>query len=127
MAFSKDDIDIDGYIEELKMLVNQNWYHIDFSRIKNKKFLEKYSFEDQDIRDVLISLKSCDFVERKKTQDYKYKSDYLYVFKKNLCLDDLESENELDSVVEVIIYIKTSIPPGDSYKTMIVVSFHEDE
>ena len=127
MAFSKDDIDIDGYIEELKMLVNQNWYDIDFSRIKNKKFLEKYSFEDQDIRDVLISLKSCDFVERKKTQDYKYKSDYLYVFKKNLYLDDLESENELDSVVEVIIYIKTSIPPGDSYKTMIVVSFHEDE
>ncbi len=127
MNLSNNNIAIEEYLEELKILVRQDWYGIDLDRNKNKDFIEKYGLTDKNIKDILSTLEPQDFINKVETQNNKYNSDYLYIFKKKVSLDNLEYEDELDSIEEVKIYVKTAIPNGDGFKVMVVVSFHEDE
>lgn len=125
--YTKSD-NIEEYLIELRELVKLEWMEINMKRAKNKRFIEKYHLRDKDIKRILLEIESKDFVEKIKTQDFAYNSEYLYVFKKVLLLDDVEDAgDDVETEIEVNIYIKTSIPDGSKYKTMIVVSFHEDE
>lgn len=121
---------VEEYLAELKELVRLGWFDIDKDREKNGRFINKYHLRDKDIKEILLSLEADDYVEDIATQDIRYNSDRLYIFKKKVLLDNVEAEDdgENEEEIEVRVYVKTSIPEGEkNYKTMIVVSFHEDE
>lgn len=128
MKMSDEEINIEAYLEELKQLINQDWFEVDLERRKNEIFMKKYGLRSGDVKRILLGLKPEEFIERVKTENIKYNSKYLYIFKRNLILDDIENEDdESENEVEVRVYIKTSLPEGNAYKIIVVVSFHEDE
>ena len=119
---------VEEYLAELKELVRLGWYDIDLERDKNSSFINKYHLRNKDIQEILLSLESQDYVEDIATQDFRYNSERLYIFKKKVLLDNVEVDDDEEEEIEVRVYVKTSIPEGEkNYKTMIVVSFHEDE
>ena len=128
MKIPDKDANIEKYLEELKIIVKQDRFEVDLERGKNKVFMNKYGLRHNDTKSILLSLSPEDFIERILTENTKYNSEYLYIFKRNMILDDIENEDDgFESEIMVKVYIKTSIPDGDAYKTMIVVSFHKDE
>lgn len=128
MKMSDGEINIEAYLEELKQLINQDWFEVDLERRKNEIFMKKYGLRSGDVKRILLGLKPEEFIERVKTENIKYNSKYLYIFKRNLILDDIENgDDESENEVEVRVYIKTSLPEGNAYKIIVVVSFHEDE
>lgn len=84
---------------------------------KNIKFLNEYSIRDSERKNIIRSLTSRNFVEKRKNGDLRIKSDWLYIFDP-IC--QLTNSSGIDEFVK--LYIKICIIDDVVY----VESFHED-
>lgn len=88
-------------------------------RKKNADFMKKYALFDSDVKEYVENLDKDDFIEKKKNEDKKINAEYLYVFYKNLFLND-----EYGDVLERV-YIKLC-KLKDKDGIIFVVSFHDE-
>ena len=84
---------------------------------KNIRFLKEYSIRAGEREDIIKSLTSRNFVEKRKNGDSRIKSDWLYIFDP-ICF--LTSSSGIEEYVK--LYIKICIVDDVIYAE----SFHED-
>ncbi|MDE6142374.1 MAG: hypothetical protein K2G03_07195 [Bacilli bacterium] len=81
--------------------------------------MKKYSLFDEDVKEYVENLNKDYFIEKIKNNDSKINAEYLYVFYKNLFLND-----EYGQALEKV-YIKVC-RLEDVDETIFVVSFHDE-
>lgn len=112
--------EIKDYLKEVKEAIKKDNYQIERNdnREENNKLLLKYLLDEDDIKQILLSLNINNFSSIKKNYHENYRYESLYVFGKKikLLLRTLNKEKE------ITLYIKIN-KRKDGY--VVIVSIHE--
>lgn len=111
--------DIDDYLLEVKQAIKEGRYRVS-PREKNEKLFIDYVINEEDRKNILLSLCSDDFCEKVNNEHEKFKYEILYIFRKDINLLPRFGGEEKN----ISLYIKIN-----KLKNLfcVVVSFHEQE
>lgn len=91
-------------------------------REKNRRLRRDYNIDDVKIKQILVSLRSEDFIKAERSDNPVHPEDIVYIFKKRVALMPKWQENT--DYQQVMLYIKTTWPIDEMM--MFIISFHED-
>lgn len=114
--------EIAAYLAEVKKSVRKGRYRVEQNenRRSNLRLLTDYVINSDDVKNILLSLETEDFSEKKQNEHIGYENEWLYIFGKDVTLLERFGTKER----KVSLYIKFN-----KLKNMfvIVISFHEQK
>lgn len=111
--------EIAEYVEKIRSLIRLNQYQIS-RRDVNEDFYYDFRIDSKKEKEILLDLDYLDFCYAVPNRKIEYAHEILYVFKKEVLLDNW------GEIRIVEIYIKTNLTQTKSGRDqVIVVSFHE--
>ncbi|MFV0635164.1 hypothetical protein [Mitsuokella sp. WILCCON 0060] len=115
--------EIVSYLDEVANLIKRECFSFASNRDKNEELLEKYLLSERDVARICTELTPEDFCQRVRNVHPRYKHEILYIFRKELLLQE-RFGNQEDMVG---IYIKFNCIRRTNDKYLIIISFHEEE
>lgn len=113
---------IDEYLCVFKELINKGMYTIsrNSNRLENDNFIKNYRIDGKKEKEILMSIQYTDFCYAVGNRKKDFEDERLYVFCKNVALDNWGTEELVE------IYIKTNIVQRKGGQNFaIVISFHK--
>lgn len=106
-------------------MVRDGTYGRDYTianREKNRRLRRDYNIDDARIKEILLDLRSEDFIKMEKSDNLLHPKDIVYIFKKKALLMPKWQENA--DYQQITLYIKITWPTDEA--AMFIISFHED-
>lgn len=91
-------------------------------REKNRRLRRDYNIDDSKIKQIMLDLRSEDFIKAERSDNPVHPEDIVYIFKKRVALMPKWRENA--DYQQVVLYIKITWPIDGMM--MFIISFHED-